>query len=219
MKKFFISDLHFGHKSIITRFGRVGKFSSLDEMHEHIISKWNNKISEIDMAYIIGDSSFLAFKPTLEIMKRLNGRKILIRGNHDLKRFSLKQFMEMGFEEVYDEHILTISNGEKVLLKHYPYDIGPFRLFIKKIFGQIGPFKTYHAFYPVNKGLWLIHGHIHGGPKVTGKQINVNVETWDYKPVSESQIIQIITDYNQNLCSLTLFKVKRIWRKLRKLLK
>ena len=51
--KFYISDLHFGHKNILKFDNRP--FFTLEEMEKTLISNWNNKISKNDDVYILGD--------------------------------------------------------------------------------------------------------------------------------------------------------------------
>ena len=87
------SDLHFGHKNIIKLTNRP--FSDVHEMNETLIKNWNNTIKPQDTIYILGD---LCFKMSLEeshkIIQRLNGKKVLIRGNHD------KQYDEGLFRDI-----------------------------------------------------------------------------------------------------------------------
>lgn len=197
MKRFFTSDMHFFHKNIVTKYGRNGLFQSLDEMHDHMISVWNKHVTKKDLVYIVGDFSFGDKEQTRGVLSRLNGQKILIVGNHDKRskrHITVSEFIEIGFSDVQDEEVIKISNGVPVLLKHYPYSESELKLFFLKLMGKLGPWKTYYAFYPIDKGLWHIHGHIHGGPRVHGRQINVNVESWDYRPISESEICRIIND-------------------------
>lgn len=195
MKRFFISDMHFFHNKIIHSYGRKGKFQSLEEMHEHMINTWNKHVKKVDLVYIVGDFSFGTKEETRDILSRLSGRKILIVGNHDRRskrHIKIREYIEIGFDSVMDEDVINLSNDIPVLLKHYPYEIHSIKMFWMKLTRSLGPFKTYYAFYPVDKGLWHIHGHIHGGQKINGRQINVSVDTWDYRPVSESEICRII---------------------------
>lgn len=192
MRKFFISDLHFGHKNIIHYQKDTRKFMTVEEMDNHMIECWNKVVYKKDRVYVIGDFSFYRdIEKTKEILSKLNGNKILIRGNHDL--FTSKQYIEAGFEDVRDELLIKLSNKKRVLLKHYPY-------YNYKLFNQIKDYlklrknswRNYYTFYPINKGFWHIHGHHHGGERVIGKEINVNVDSWNFKPVSESEIISIM---------------------------
>jgi len=201
MKRFFTSDHHFFHKNILFRYGRKGLFSSIEEMHAHIITQWNKNVGKRDVVYVVGDFSFGTKEETKGILDRLNGTKILIVGNHDKRskrHITVREYLEIGFESVMDEDVIKLSNNMPVLLKHYPYEVHPLKMFWMRITGKLGPFKNHYAFYPVDKGLWHIHGHIHQGPKLVGKQINVNVESWNYIPVSEAEICRMINETEKN---------------------
>ena len=77
---YFTSDQHFGHFNIIRLSHRP--FASADEMDEAMIAKWNTKVKSADTIYVLGDLFFRS--ANLEpILKRLNGRKHLVLGNHD----------------------------------------------------------------------------------------------------------------------------------------
>jgi calcineurin-like phosphoesterase family protein len=70
--------------------------------------------------------------------------------------------------------------GENVLLHHFPYR------------NEADPNQKHFAHRPVDRGRWLIHGHVHDRWKVTKKQINVSVEVWDFSPVSLEALEQLI---------------------------
>ncbi len=70
--------------------------------------------------------------------------------------------------------------GENVLLHHFPYR------------NETDSSQKYFGSRPVDKGRWLVHGHVHNRWKVLNKQINVSVEAWDFKPASLAEIEAII---------------------------
>ena len=96
---FLISDTHFGHEKILT-FKHEDKplrpFSSLTEMHVEMIDRWNRVVTPKDKVYHLGDVAFS--KEGLRLMSMLNGRKRLVRGNHDLFKTTL--YLE-HFQEIY----------------------------------------------------------------------------------------------------------------------
>src|SRR5437762_1961140 len=77
----FISDTHFGHKNILEYEKESRPFTSIEEMHEAIIERWNSNIKPSDIVYHLGDFCF--GKKHLEIAQSLNGKKRLVMGNHD----------------------------------------------------------------------------------------------------------------------------------------
>ena len=115
MKTFLISDTHFGHSNILTFKKLDGSnlrpFSSLEEMNETLINNWNSVVSNEDKVYHLGDVLFT--KRWLDlILPRLNGTKVLIKGNHD--NLKLSQYQQY-FKDVRAYHIL-----DKFLLSHIP---------------------------------------------------------------------------------------------------
>ena len=92
---FFTSDLHLGHRNIIRLCNRP--FSSIDEMDQRLIEKWNEKVTDADTVYILGDLMFRNEKPPEEYLRQLRGKKHLIIGNHDrawIKKCNLSFWFE-----------------------------------------------------------------------------------------------------------------------------
>ena len=89
---FFIGDLHFGH-SAIHRFRT--QFPSEQVHRQYLMDTWSDTITRRDVVYVMGDAAFT--QEGLESIAQLEGRKILIRGNHDL--LPTESYLEV-FEEV-----------------------------------------------------------------------------------------------------------------------
>ncbi len=100
MSIYFIADTHFGEENIRRYENRP--FQSVVEMNETTIKNWNSVVSEDDEVYILGD--FGAVNNEQDVLKRLNGIKYLVKGNHDTK--SNEYYRNAGFKEVYDMPIL-----------------------------------------------------------------------------------------------------------------
>lgn len=111
--KFYISDLHFGHKNILTFDNRP--FFTLAEMEQAIISNWNNRVDKNDEVYILGDM-FWYNDEAPRILSELKGRKYLILGNHD------RINTEMSKHFVWCDRRLEMikDGGQKVVLCHFP---------------------------------------------------------------------------------------------------
>jgi len=77
----FTSDLHLGHDNIINLTSRP--FSDVEEMDNALISNWNNCVSRTDEVYIVGDLSLKPVDVVESYLRRMNGKKSLVRGNHD----------------------------------------------------------------------------------------------------------------------------------------
>lgn len=77
----FTSDTHFGHKNILQYEKEARPFSSVEEMNEVLIERWNSVVRNKDTVYHLGDFCF--GRQNLAIAERLNGKKHLVLGNHD----------------------------------------------------------------------------------------------------------------------------------------
>jgi calcineurin-like phosphoesterase family protein len=110
-----ISDTHFGHEKTCTVFKRhdgtpLRPFKSAEEMDEEMVKRWNERVRPEDRVYHLGD--VVISRKNLAILHRLNGDKVLIRGNHDI--FKLQDYTEY-FRDIRGYHIL---NG--MILSHIP---------------------------------------------------------------------------------------------------
>lgn len=119
MKYFVIADTHFNHKNIIDYCNRP--FKDVEDMNETMIKNWNETVSNTDVVIHLGDVAFGNKEDAKKILGRLNGRKILIRGNHDL--WSDDFYKECGFEQISKFPILwggTPENNGFFLMSHAP---------------------------------------------------------------------------------------------------
>ena len=200
-KLFFTSDSHFGHNNIIRYCNRP--FASVKEHDEALIENWNKVVSPDATVFHLGDFAFAGSDYTTEILSRLNGHIILIKGNHDNFQSSVLD----KFEEVYPQ--LHIEIGKKsIYLNHYP-------------------FATYAGMYRKNATIQLF-GHIHSGPaSLSGKdtsrldnlnphQLDVGMDNFNYTPVSWQQVLEAINWQiehkriyaKRNLTKWEIFKLK-----------
>jgi calcineurin-like phosphoesterase family protein len=123
-KKFYIADTHFGHENVIKFDGRP--FVDINDMNTTMRDNWNEVVDKDDVVYILGDFMW-KFKDTdYKFVKSLNGRKRLIKGNHDKATHSSK--FKRLFEQITD-YEKVVDGDITVILCHYPiiaYD-GSFR--------------------------------------------------------------------------------------------
>ena len=186
----YTSDLHFYHKNIIQYSNRP--FSSIEEMNQTMINRWNEKVGENDTVHVVGDVFFCSFTEAKKIMDQLKGKKILYIGNHD--RFKAGQLTELGFSEFYSNPQKKLIHGKQIMISHYPYK--PTDKEIMEINASLkakGVDKDLNFKRNLNRSnMWLIHGHVHNSWRVKETQINVGVDVWNFYPVSEDEIITII---------------------------
>ena len=93
---FFIADTHFSDERIFRYENRP--FKDVEEMNAKMIENWINQVNEDDILYLIGDVG------DETKISQLNGRKYLIKGNHDIK--DNEEYRKCGFIEVYDMPII-----------------------------------------------------------------------------------------------------------------
>jgi len=144
-------------------------------MDEALIERYNETVGPDDMVLWMGDAFFHMSRKWMQMkLEKLNGRKILILGNHDGSRAKM---LDVGFEWVEREAFIEMA-GKKVRLHHYSY------------YGKGGvPGKRNPK--PQGEDV-LIHGHTHSTRRVHENMINVCVEAWDYRPIRKEVIANLV---------------------------
>lgn len=111
---FFTADSHFGHQGVCQFLrddgSKLRPFDTADEMDEVLISRWNERVGPTDKVYHLGD--VVINRRSLNILYRLNGDKVLIRGNHDI--FKLEDYTR-HFRDVRGYHVMG-----GMILSHIP---------------------------------------------------------------------------------------------------
>ena len=98
--QFFISDTHFGHANILSFKRNDGltplrPFATIEEHDEFMIEAWNKVVRPVDKVYHLGDA--VINRRCLPTLAQLNGKKRLVRGNHDI--FKTSEYMQY-FDEI-----------------------------------------------------------------------------------------------------------------------
>jgi calcineurin-like phosphoesterase family protein len=128
---FFISDLHLGHKGV-TEFLRadgtkVRPWNSTQEMDEALVHNWNSVVKPNDKVYNLGDVCIN--RKALKTLGLLNGKKRLIKGNHDI--FRIEEYLEY-FEDVRAYHVM-----DKILFSHMPVHPSQKRRYVHNVHGHL----------------------------------------------------------------------------------
>lgn len=124
---FVISDTHFGHKKVLEFEKGARAFASIQEHDDELVYRWNNTVRKHDTVWHLGDVLFGA--ESFETLRRLNGVKKLVMGNHD-------QYPV----EKYREHFSQIYGTVKVqdcILSHVPVHPSQFYRFVGNIHGHL----------------------------------------------------------------------------------
>lgn len=112
------SDLHFGHHNILKFEAKNRPFTSSGEMDEFMIREWNSRVRPNDTVYILGDFAFCTPEEAAAIARRLNGHKILVKGNHDRELVTSEEFRAC-FKEIAPDYFLT-HKGTYIHMYHFP---------------------------------------------------------------------------------------------------
>lgn len=169
---FFISDTHFSHENSWKKFKNsdgtpLRPFSSTEEMDETMVENWNNTVKEGDHIYHLGDITIP--KRGLEFIKRLNGKKRLIMGNHDI--LPVQKYLEVGFQKISAYRVFV----DKFVCSHMP----------------IHPDSISERF------IGNLHGHTHGhrvmwkdGTEIDPRYQSVCVEQINYTPIHFDEVVE-----------------------------
>ena len=171
MTDFFTADLHLGHANILKYTDRGEWFPSIGVHDEGVVEDWNKTVSQGDLVYLIGDVGWRRSSRQqvrlVELVSRLNGRKVLLHGNHD--RIRDGSDLAGCFVERYDYKELDIRDEDApggkqhVSLFHYP----------------ISSWNRKHH------GAWMFHGHSHSNdpglysPRMA--RVDVGVDAWSWR--------------------------------------
>lgn len=111
---FLISDTHWGHKGVCEFLNDDGTklrpWDNYTDMDEAMIANWNSVVGPKDKVYHLGD--VVINRRAFPTLSRLNGEKVLIKGNHDI--FRLEEYTPY-FKDIRGTHKL-----DNMLLSHIP---------------------------------------------------------------------------------------------------
>lgn len=184
MARFWTSDLHFGHANIIRYCNRP--FADVDAMNEALVERWNETVRPDDEVWVLGDFALGKIADTLPIAHRLHGAKVLVAGNHDRcwagggsrSRPWVQTYLDAGFVEVLQGWVPVTIGPYAALACHLPYE------------GDSHDDDRFVSQRPIDDGTLLLHGHVHDQWRVNGHEINVGVDVWDYRPVSDDTVLE-----------------------------
>lgn len=178
-RTFVIADTHFWHRAILVYENRpfkgqvvdgVERLTPTDVMNLYMLEAWNATVGPDDTVIHLGDVSFGSGQQTIELCRLLNGKKMLVKGNHDKRTVTFWE--RAGFSMVYKQAFTYVAPDDEfppVLLSHWPVP------------------ET-----ELPEGVVNVHGHTHG--QKTGldprRWACVSVELTNYRPVLLSDITQ-----------------------------
>jgi len=178
---FLASDHHFGHGNILKFTKNDGSplrvFDDVDHMNEYMVMQHNRVVKPKDKVYFLGDLAM--HKKFLPIIHRMNGEKVLIRGNHDLE--PARVYLEY-FKDVRGTHQL-----DGMLLSHIPVHVASLSRWKVNIHGHT------HS----NSVMLPEHPASTVSPEIDPRYLCVSMEQLDdYTPISLEQIKKNLLDRN-----------------------
>ena len=158
-KVYLISDHHFGHENV-RKFEPSRKGQSINEHDEWLIDAHNSVVKKRDLTYFLGDVCFGQVMHMHDCIKQMQGRKVLVMGNHD-------NYEMAAYEAVFDNVLALKQYSGKRVFTHVP--IHPSCMDRWKL---------------------NFHGHIHSLKAPDGPYVNVCVEQCEGVPRTIDQWIE-----------------------------
>jgi calcineurin-like phosphoesterase family protein len=181
---FLVSDTHFGHLGVckFTRKDGVTKlrpWDSPEDMDEAMIKAWNERVKPTDKVYHLGD--VVINRKAISTLARLNGDKVLIRGNHDIFRDDeYRQY----FRELRAYHVM---NG--LILSHIPVHEASLGRFGCNIHGHLHANRVMKA-----RGVDARTGEILYSDEIDPRYWCACVEQTDFAPILFEDVLKRITE-------------------------
>ena len=144
-------------------------------MEELIVERWNSVVRPEDTVYFLGDFAFGGSKLITRLVARLNGKIIMVKGNHDPRK-STQWYLDKGF---YGYSATPIILDNWFILSHEPI-------------GYLTDRMPY-----VN-----IHGHTHEECFDNPQRVNVSWDNIDGYPVDFEVIKAFFADDNKEYDNL-----------------
>lgn len=166
---FLTSDTHFGHAGVC-RFTcddgvtKIRPWTDPNEMDEEMVKRWNETVKPTDKVYHLGD--VVINRRCLSILRRLNGDKVLIKGNHDI--FKLSDYTQ-HFRDIRGYHVMN-----NIILSHIPVHPDSAGRFRANIHGHL------HQRRLLKDGV------------IDPFYFNVSVEQTDFKPILFEEVLKRI---------------------------
>ena len=181
-KVYFTADTHFFSETVLRY---RPQFVDVESMNETLIGNWNDTVPQDGVVFHLGDlAPGLPKETVIELLNRLNGTILLVKGNHD----DIGQYR--SFEVITGTRLKVVGlkwsmllGRRKILLDHYPY----------------------LCYAGEDRGVWQLFGHVHSGPGAEGSDIqrlqyllpfqyDVGVANNDYRPISFLRLKEIMDE-------------------------
>lgn len=153
-------------------------------MHEAIIANHNAVVGEDDLTYLLGDFAFCKPDQAMKFMTRMNGKKILIHGNHDRRLVDSNEFNDSSIRRMAG----LIEDAKYKMISHkHPKT------------GQNYGVALFH--FPIaewdgcHRGSLHCYGHQHGGGVTSPfRCMDIGLDTNDLKPYDMDEVVRVLSE-------------------------
>lgn len=153
----------------------------LDSMHSALIQRHNAIVGEDDLTYLLGDFAFCKPDQAMRFMMSMNGKKILVHGNHDRKLVDSNEFKDSSMRRMAG---LVEDTPYKMISHKHPetgqnYGVALFH------------FPIHFEWEGSHRGSLHCYGHQHaGGKKSEFRCMDIGVDTNDLKPYDMDDVVR-----------------------------
>ncbi|MDR6663990.1 hypothetical protein [Rhizobium sp. 1399] len=175
--KYYTADLHLGHHQILQHCPATRPFETVEIMDAAIIARINERVEPSDILYIVGDFAICTNAEYVRhLFHQINGRKILVLGNHDLDRKGRlkKVIRDLSWDQPPTHALETTDEGCRLYLHHYAC-------------------RTWPA---AHHGSYHLYGHSHGNLPPIGRSRDVGIDCPDanFAPMTFREIQETLND-------------------------
>jgi calcineurin-like phosphoesterase family protein len=175
---YLISDTHFSHRGIVQSLRPDGSkerpWDNIEEMDEALVKNWNSVVRPKDKIYHLGD--VVINRSALPILARLNGEKILVKGNHDV--FRIEEYTPY-FKDVSGSATL---NG--LLLTHIPVHPDSLERWGRNVHGHLHSGRVTQTIRRVaDRDEWY-------DEQIDPRYLCVSVEHTNYTPITLNEVMK-----------------------------
>lgn len=172
VKTWVIADPHFGHAGVCKFLREDGSklrpWDTPEEMDEALIANWNSVVDHKDRVYLLGD--VVINRRCLHTLYRLQGRKVLVKGNHDI--FKIEDYLP-HFDDIRAYVVGHTTHKRKYILSHIPIH--------GDSLGRFG----------IN-----VHGHLHANKIDDPRYVCVSVEHTNFTPITLEEALKRSSVFN-----------------------
>lgn len=153
-------------------------------MNKIMTERWNSLVKPEDTVFHLGDLCFHNKIDPKDLVKKLKGRIVLVKGNHDRKR-------TLDAVDEWHKNLPIVLGEFKCIMNHRP--IYPP--------GTPDPFHDHDKTINSDDYNFILCGHVHEKWLFAGKSINVGVDQHNFYPLSGEQVYDLLKKRKKELNS------------------